>query len=931
VAQTDGLGREPALPAAVAPPLARAAIGVLAFCAVAALVAWALAVFQTPLGAAHPAIAATLGLALIVGPVAALFAFIFAKPADVLHRFVAYHDSEPQQLLIQTLTAVGLLAATTIWAIVRPENGGARLAAAGMAAGTAASWCFLAHFILFPARDRGRKLGALVTEVGLLSLLLHAGDQAAAPWFLVYLWLIFSHGFRFGPRWLMAASAVGCAGFAIVVATTPVWRMNWSISIGLIIALAILPAYVAMVIRRLSAARAEAEMIAASRARLFGLTSHELRTPLGAMVGLADLMRGPGLSAEQTTMLDTIRSSAGAMLGMIDDLLDFSKMEAGSVISRPAAFDLPLLLGDVVSLVAPEASRKGLLVGCQIDPFLPDSVQGHPIELRRVLIGLMSNAIRTTLRGEIRLIAKLAAGDETYLSVRFEVRDTSPGLESDALRGIFEPFGDSDRALAAGGRGLDLAMARELARMMGGTVAAASEPGVGSHFAVELPMAKAAQGLPRRLGSAAVGIYGSDPGLLRVLEDLPVLDTMGVTFAMLGELPESEHDAPAGYHLLVFDGRLDPVRALAGAARLGGRATRTAPATLVVANAGVVPHLAEMAPASVDTVLPLVQDQELLVRVVGRLLGRTEKVSQPRSYAEPDMAAAGADFYRTEPPAAAPAPTPAVTPGGRFRVLIAEDNHTNRIVLERILARAGHQVLLAHDGTEALSALEAGGIDAAILDLNMPDLSGYHVAKLYRQMEPPGEHLPLIGLSAEATSETDRLCREAGMDAAMIKPVSPDDMMGLLNRLVQSTPQQRRVPITNMVVTPITAHPRFAREAAIIDFDALEALAGLGDDAFFHDVLDAFFADAEQILDALTRARDERDFKTFRDQIHAMRSSAVNVGAVRLCQSLLDVNEVSADELGGTGATAALARLRGELGALKAELTKFTSQRRPAE
>ena len=239
--------------------------------------------------------------------------------------------------------------------------------------------------------------------------------------------------------------------------------------------------------------------------------------------------------------------------------------------------------------------------------------------------------------------------------------------------------------------------------------------------------------------------------------------------------------------------------------------------------------------------------------------------------------------------------------------------------------------MLFRSGTEALSSLEAGGIEAAILDINMPELSGYHVAKLYRQMEPPGEHLPIIGLTAEATSETDRLCREAGMDAAIVKPVPPDEMLALLTRLVESTPQQRRVPISNMVVTPITAHPRFAREAAIIDSDALNALAGLGDDAFYHDVLEAFFADAEQILEAMTEARDGRDFKAFKDQIHAMRSSAVNVGAVRLCQSLQDANEISADELGGSASTAALARLRGELGALKAELGKFTPQRRPAE
>jgi HPt (histidine-containing phosphotransfer) domain-containing protein len=169
------------------------------------------------------------------------------------------------------------------------------------------------------------------------------------------------------------------------------------------------------------------------------------------------------------------------------------------------------------------------------------------------------------------------------------------------------------------------------------------------------------------------------------------------------------------------------------------------------------------------------------------------------------------------------------------------------------------------------------------------------------------------------------------MDAAVVKPVPPEEMLALLTRLVESTPQQRRTPISNMVVTPITAHPKFARETTIVDADAIQALAGLGDEAFFRDVVDAFFADADQILAILTQARDERDFKTFKDQVHAMRSSAVNVGAIRLCQVLQEVNEISTDELRGSASTAALAKLRGELGALKTELTKYISQKRPAE
>jgi two-component system sensor histidine kinase RpfC len=918
----------------------RVAVALLAAVFVTSAADWTVLATRGGLADAHPVVATLVGGFLILAPIVALLSFIFGRPAEAARLAAERGDGELQQTVLRAVITGGLLTIAVVWRILRPQSGEALFAATMAGLGSGAVWLSVIHFILRPARADARRLFALLLDVALLSAFLIVGNQATAPWFLLYLWLIFSHGHRNGTRWLQAASAASFVGFAIVVATTPVWRNNWSISVGLLLALALLPAYLATIIRRLAKARSEVQTVADARSRLFALTGEELRTPLGAIVGLAHLMKGPELNPNQTTMLDTIRSSAGAMLGMIDDLLDFSMLESGSAVSRPSAFDVPKLLEEVVALAAPEATRKGLLLGCRIDPLLPDHLVGHPIELRRMLTSLVSNAVRRTERGEVRLIVWAdgirGAAAESFVAVRFEIRDTGPELDAAALGNIFAPVRQEGDAPTAGSPFLSLAMVRELAKLMGGTVNAAAEPGTGSRFTAEIPMVPTAHGLPRRLESAAVGIFGSDSGLARILANLPVLDAMGVSFTMLGPRAETGIEIPSGYHLLIFDGRTEPVEALAAASRLGGRITRTAPATLVIANAGLVPHLAEMAPATVDTILSWPSEDEILVRTIGRLLGRAEKVSQPQAPFEPapipePIAAPPVPYADVAPTEETPGPILGPEPTRRFRVLVAEDNQTNRIVLERILARGGHQVLHAHDGSEALSALEAGGIDAAILDLNMPELSGYHVAKLYRQMEPFGERLPLIGLTAEATSETERLCREAGMDAAIVKPVPAEDLLTLLARLVGTAPQQRRQPISNMVVTPITAHPKFAREATIIDPAALEALAGLGDDAFFRDVIDAFFADVEQSLGAMAAARAGHDFKEFKDQLHAMRSSAVNIGAMRLCQLIQDANDISAEETMGPAGAGILAKLRGEVGALRSELTKYTSQKRPAE
>ena len=867
------------------------------------LAAWALALTEGGLAQTSPIAAAVVGAMLLLGPWAALVAFLVASPAKTLRHFYERPDPEPRQILFRVGFAAVLLAAAAGW-VLFADNADSRVAVVATGVGLGFAWLLLTDFLVFPGRDRVRKAVALVAEIALLSVLVHIGDRAGAPWFFFYPCVIAGYGFLYGPLGLAAAAAIGAVGFAAVAGTTPVWRDNWPISAGLLAGLIVLPAFAYGAIHRFAASRRRVEAASRAKDRLFSALNQELKAPLGAIVGL------------------------------VDDFAGIAPEETGSASAGICAFDLPALLTEIVAIAAPDASRKGLTIGCQIDPLLPDDVAGQAIEIRRLLLNLVGSAVQATERGEVRLSAVVVAANGSDIRVRFEVRDNAKGRIPDAVRRAVQSGDNSLGALGGVARGL--LRARDTAAM-GGKITLDARADAGSVVVLDLPLVSASPRLPRNVAAANVGIYSAGAGLVQTFQRLPVLDRMGVVFAALGEVSFEGPPPPASFDLLVFDGRADAVGALAAAARLGGGANPKASRMLVVTNAGMLAHAREMASASVDTLLGWTDDENILVRAVSRLLRPAgmrarSPVPTPADQVAPDSAMP-APLAEPTPKAAAPDRSPTVTepaPPRRLRILIAEDNQTNRLVLQKIFTRNGHDVVLARDGAEALTALDEGRIDAAIIDLKMPELTGFHVVKLFRQMESSGERLPLIGLTADPNAETERHCREAGMDGVLIKPVEPETMIDMVTRLVAAAPPRRPQP--TIVVTPISAHPRFSRETApIVDTDTLNTLAELGDETFFRDVIAAFLEDAEQILPALDEALDGRDLRAFHDQLLALRSSGVNVGAARLCQTVRDYAQISVEELQGNFGSGAVAKIRSEIAALKAELGIYRSQRRPAD
>jgi two-component system sensor histidine kinase RpfC len=303
-------------------------------------------------------------------------------------------------------------------------------------------------------------------------------------------------------------------------------------------------------------------------------------------------------------------------------------------------------------------------------------------------------------------------------------------------------------------------------------------------------------------------------------------------------------------------------------------------------------------------------------------------VASPASYPAAPARPAPAQPQSAGPQSPAPqspAP-PAPAPAARaLKVLVADDNAANCKILKKILEMAGHQAEVVSDGEEALAALERAHFDLALLDINMPDVTGYEVAKLYRMGHVGEWRLPIVALTADVTTETERLCREAGMDAVLTKPMEPAQLLNAINEIHgRAALSDRRPPLAPQVVTPISAHPRFVPDqGAVIDERTFEALRTLGGNDFVAEVVETFRKDARRLLDHLKQAVEKADLRDFRDVTHSLRSGAANVGAVRLCETLTSMRDVTAKDLSQTG-TAYFDKIVGEFTRLDTSLEQLT-------
>jgi len=500
----------------------------------------------------------------------------------------------------------------------------------------------------------------------------------------------------------------------------------------------------------LEQARAAAEQASGAKAAFLANMSHEIRSPLNAVIGFTSLLLETALDAEQAEYAELIRAAGDHLRGVIDDILDLSKIESGRLDLEIIPFDLVACVEEAVGIIAPKAEEKRLALAALFAPDTPVTVLGDPVRLRQILVNLLSNAVKFTPAGQVTVDVGTAPAAPGRIRLAFDVTDTGVGIAADAAESIFAPFTQADVSTTRnfGGTGLGLAICRELASRMAGGITVRSTLGEGSTFtcSVELGLDDPTRlaGSDRVLAGRRMLVVHHQPVVAEALRRH--LASWGAHVATTATVEE-----PAGDWSLVLLGATDAL-----------------PADLARVAAHHHGPVVVTAPLGARPV-----DADGMVRAV---LSTPPRRAQLR-------AAVLAALGLTGTPARPAAPTPAAPPPRTLHILLAEDNPVNQRMAAAILDRLGHPVDVVGDGEQAVDAVLAGSYDLVLMDLHMPRLDGIGATRRIR-MYRPGHRPRIIALTASATDESRRACVAAGMDGFLAKPVEAADLAQVIDRIL---------------------------------------------------------------------------------------------------------------------------------------------------
>ena len=771
----------------------------------------------------------------------------------------------------------------------------------------AVSALLFAHILIQPGESHIRRVVGAIADIATLTWVMAVLGERAAPLFLVYVWVTLANGFRFGQRYLLASLGLSVAGFAVVLWQNEFWNAILQVGYGLLFGFVALSLYVRSLVTKLFDALDRAEAANQAKRRFISVVSHEMRTPLNAIIGMADLLRDTALSREQADMLQTLRGSSRVMLGLVEDVLDFSKIEAGKLILEKTDFDLHALVNSTSRIVSAQAAAKGVEFVVSIMPEVPPAVRGDPHHLRQVLINLAGNASKFTERGSVTVHVSAQSETEHHVRLKFSIRDTGIGIPPEAQARIFESFAQADQSTSRrfGGTGLGTTIAKQIVGLMGGTIGVESAVGLGSTFWFEIALDKQ----PERAGAGSgelagvrVLLVGFPPHSREPLED--ALAGWGASPVAVASIEEgvtrlvAEISLAKPYHsALLYTSGAD----LGLAQRFRRAAPDPSPPAVLAAPREAGVQRFEALSAGFSAVLELPVDKRQLFNVLHSVLAGEEPregVVRLQDYARRSAAK-------------------------KLRVLVADDNPTNREVIGRILERGGHAVTLVHDGEQALDALERGPHDVVILDRNMPGMGGIEALQALRLLTRGRERVPVIMLSADATPEARQESLDADADAFLAKPIEAVRLLEEIQVLVAREDARRPEP------APVAraAGPAASLAPRVVNTETLGHLEELGSTATFVErLIRVFLADSSTLLVRIEQAFAGRDFSEVRSLLHAMKGSSASMGTDRLtglCGSLGRLSDAEF-RLQAPGLQRALAD---ELAAVRGELERYLRER----
>lgn len=675
---------------------------------------------------------------------------------------------------------------------------------------------------------------------------------------------------------------------------------------------------------QLTQAKQAAEAAVMAKGEFLATMSHEIRTPLNGIIPLLDILMSSPLQADQRDYVQTAFGSAKQLLRIVDDILDYSKLEANKLTLESVGLNLRDSLDGVMRLLEKSAEAKGLGFSLTIDPAVRLPVRGDPVRLRQVLTNLISNAIKFTERGKVSVHLIRRGETRNHHELRFEVRDTGVGITPEAAATLFKPFSQADTSTTRefGGTGLGLVICKRIVDLMGGQIGVDSQPGQGSTFWFHVPMLKAVGDMGSReqgLQDAKIMVLSGDPAQQRRFavaipnwgaKPTPASNTQEALTKLRSAAARGDNWA---IDILIVD--LPSVRTTFIALHRALQREPELASLKAVFLQGGDPMPPELQAGERVMIAQRGASEGELRRLLERFVSEAAPANPMGTEAEINVSPAN-----PAPIDAAPAAEGARTETSKLsgHMLLVEDNPVNRQVAQRLLTLAGLTLDAAENGQEALDLLERNRYDAVLMDCQMPVLDGYSATQRRRAAETARglPRIPIIAMTANAMVGDREKCIAAGMDDYLSKPINRGMLMATLQRWLPAPadatspgepirPRLAAVPTAPLpraaapaLPTPPGPRPAIAASAAAAARPAesappakpaapaitLEVVEDLRDimGAEFDALVAVFLEDAPKSLKRLEEAAAAGDNDALVGPAHSLKSTSANLGAMEL-------------------------------------------------